>query len=102
MRTIWIGVAGFAGAVSRYRLEGWVARRTGGAFPWGTLAVNLSGCFLVGLLVTLLTERLLPHPDLRAAITIGFVGAARRGAGRAEPVRRTDRVETEHEEEQWR
>jgi len=34
LRTIWIGMAGFAGAVSRYQVEGWVARRTNGAFPW--------------------------------------------------------------------
>jgi fluoride exporter len=75
VRTIWIGVAGFAGAISRYHLEGWVVRRTNGAFPWGTLVVNVSGCFFLGLLITLFTERLLPHPDLRAALTIGFVGA---------------------------
>jgi len=75
LRTIWIGVAGFAGAVSRYHIERWVARRTNGAFPWGTLVINLSGCFLLGLLMTLFTERLVPHPDVRAALTIGFVGA---------------------------
>lgn len=75
MRTVWIGVAGFAGAISRYHLEGWVVRRMNGAFPWGTLVVNLSGCFFLGILITLFTERLLPHPDLRAALTIGFVGA---------------------------
>lgn len=75
MRTLWIGIAGFAGAVSRYVVEGWVAGRTGGAFPWGTLAINVSGCFLLGFVFTILTERFLPHPDLRAALTIGFLGA---------------------------
>ncbi len=41
MRSLWIGVAGFAGAVSRYQLEGWISRHAKGAFPWGTLLVNL-------------------------------------------------------------
>jgi CrcB protein len=75
VRTIWIGVAGFAGAVSRYAVEGWVSSRTRGAFPWGTLVVNVSGCFVLGLVFTLLTERFLPHPALRSALAIGFVGA---------------------------
>lgn len=75
MRTIWIGVAGFAGAVSRYAVEGWVSSRTRGAFPWATLVVNVSGCFVLGLVFTLLTERFLPHPALRSALTIGFLGA---------------------------
>ncbi|MGH2795543.1 MAG: fluoride efflux transporter CrcB [Actinomycetota bacterium] len=75
MRTIWIGLAGFAGAVSRYAIEGLVSDRTRGAFPWGTFVVNVSGCFILGLLFTLLTERFLPHPTLRSALTIGFVGA---------------------------
>ncbi len=75
MRTIWIGAAGFAGAVARYAVDGWVSRRTTGPFPWGTLVVNATGCFLLGLLFTLFTDRFLPHPALRAALTIGFVGA---------------------------
>ena len=75
MRIIWIGVAGFLGAVSRYCLDGVVTGVTGAGFPWGTLVVNVSGCFLIGLLTTVLTDRLLPHPDLRVAVTIGFIGA---------------------------
>ncbi|MQB01029.1 MAG: fluoride efflux transporter CrcB [Actinobacteria bacterium] len=75
MRTVWIGLAGFLGAVSRYHFEGWVSNRLPTAFPWGTFAVNVTGCFLLGFVFTLLTERFLPHPDLRTAITIGFVGA---------------------------
>ena len=73
--TIWIGIPGIARAVSRYAVEGWVSSRTRGAFPWGTLVVNVSGCFVLGLAFTLLTERFLPHPALRSALTIGFVGA---------------------------
>lgn len=75
MRTIWIGLAGFAGAVSRYEVEGWVTRWTKGAFPWGTVTVNMSGCFFLGFMLTVFMERFLPHPDLRAALTIGFIGS---------------------------
>lgn len=75
MRAVWVGVAGFFGAIARYWLDGVVSRLAGGSFPWGTFVVNVSGCFLVGLLTTVLTERLISHPTLRIAITIGFVGA---------------------------
>ena len=57
MRTaVAIGVAGALGALARYGLEGWVSRRAG-SFPWGTFVVNVSGSFLLGLLVTLLVLR---------------------------------------------
>ena len=75
VRSLWIGVAGFFGAISRYQIEGWVSRQAKGAFPWGTFIVNVSGCFLLGFLITLLTERVLPHPNIRMALTVGFVGA---------------------------
>jgi fluoride exporter len=49
---VWVGVTllGGAGAVARFALDSAVAERTGDVFPWGTLAVNLSGAFLLGLL----------------------------------------------------
>jgi CrcB protein len=75
VRSLWIGVAGFAGAIVRYHVDGLVRRSTKAAFPWGTLVVNVSGCFLLGLAVTLLTERFHPHPHLRAALTVGFIGS---------------------------
>jgi CrcB protein len=46
-----IGVLGGLGAIGRFLLDGAVSRRLGGAFPWGTLAVNLSGAFALGILV---------------------------------------------------
>jgi fluoride exporter len=45
-----VGVVGGLGAIGRLLLDGTVSSRTGGAFPWGTLAVNLSGAFLLGVL----------------------------------------------------
>jgi CrcB protein len=75
VRTLWIGAAGFAGAVSRYAVEGLISTRARGVFPWGTLSVNVSGCFALGFVFALLTERFLPHPTVRAALSIGFLGA---------------------------
>ena len=74
MRSIWIGLAGFFGAVARYQLDSLVARYHRSDFPWGTLVVNLSGCFLLGLVFTLSSARLDANPDLRAAVTVGFIG----------------------------
>jgi len=69
-----IGAAGALGALARYGLDGWVSRRAA-SFPWGTFVVNVSGSFLLGLLVTLLGERFAVAPWVRASLTIGFLGA---------------------------
>lgn len=70
-----IAVAGALGALVRYWLDGVVSRRTGGGFPWGTFAVNVTGSFLLGLVFTLLTQRYHVDPWLRSGVTIGFLGA---------------------------
>jgi CrcB protein len=77
MRTIVaVGVAGFLGAIARYGLEGFVSSRNGGSFPWGTLVVNVSGSLVIGFLFAVLIEgRVVVVPWLRAAMTVGFVGA---------------------------
>jgi CrcB protein len=75
VRSLWVGLGGFVGAVSRYQLDSLITRHNRSTFPWGTLVVNLSGCFLLGLLFTLSTERLDANPALRVALTVGFVGA---------------------------
>ncbi len=70
-----IAVAGALGALARYGLDGLVLRRLGGAFPWGTFAVNLTGSFALGFVFTLLTERVVAAPWVRSALTIGFLGS---------------------------
>jgi CrcB protein len=70
-----IAVAGATGALGRYGLDGFVSRRISGGFPWGTLVVNVSGSFVLGVLFTIFTERFAPAPWLRSAILIGFLGA---------------------------
>ena len=77
MRTVVaVGAAGFVGAIARYGLEGFVDQRTNGSFPWGTLVVNISGSFVLGVLFALLIEgRVIMAPWLRTAATVGLVGA---------------------------
>lgn len=73
-KLLFIGLAGLAGTLSRYWLSGAVARRYGETFPMGTLAVNLVGCFLAGLLFYLLQERFLVNQTARTVVLIGFLG----------------------------
>ena len=75
MQFVWVGVAGSLGAITRYWLDGVVSRWATGAFPWGTFVVNISGCFVIGFLSAVLTGKFLPHPVLRTAVLVGFVGA---------------------------
>ena len=66
--------AGGAGALLRYGLAGLVQARAGDAFPWGTFAVNASGCLLIGLLATLADERGLLQPGARFLLLTGVLG----------------------------
>ncbi len=70
-----IGVGGFAGAVSRYAVALWIGERWGRSFPLGTMAVNVSGCFFIGFLMTLSLERYMVNPEWRLFLVVGFLGA---------------------------
>ena len=70
-----IGTGGFCGAVSRYAVGLWIGERWGRSFPLGTLVINVSGSFLIGLLMYLLSEKLLVSPLWRSLLVIGFLGA---------------------------
>lgn len=75
MRTaLWIGVAGFLGSMARYAVSGAVSR-VDEVFPWGTFVVNITGSFLLGFMVAVLGRAVVVHPDLRIAMTVGFLGA---------------------------
>ena len=76
MRTVVaVGVAGFVGALARYELEGLIADKTTGSFPWGTMFVNVTGSFVLGLLFALLVEgRVVVAPWLRTAAMVGLIG----------------------------
>jgi len=75
LELLWIAIGGAGGAVTRYVLDGAVANVVRGAFPWGTLVVNISGALLLGLLFALATERGVLPREIRGPVMIGFIGA---------------------------
>jgi len=70
-----IGIGGFLGAISRYGVALWIGQRWGRSFPLGTFVINVSGSFLIGLLMSLLTERFMVNPQWRLLLVVGFLGA---------------------------
>ncbi|MFQ5702751.1 MAG: fluoride efflux transporter CrcB [Gemmatimonadales bacterium] len=74
MLLIYVALGGAVGAVARYGLSGFVQHRMGSGFPWGTLAVNVAGSLLLGFIVRLFHGSTVT-PELRAAVTIGLIGA---------------------------
>jgi CrcB protein len=73
-RFFWICLAGAAGTGARYLINLWAGERLGTAFPFGTLIVNLSGCFLISFLMYLALNVSSFSPTLRMALTTGFLG----------------------------
>lgn len=67
-------LGGATGSLTRYVVGTAIMTRVGGRFPVGTVFINITGSFLIGLLMTLLTERLQPHPNWRFLLVIGFLG----------------------------
>jgi len=70
-----IAVGGALGALARYQVAAMVQARIPAGFPWGTFVVNVTGCLAMGVAMTLLSERLVIHPNWRYLIPIGFIGA---------------------------
>jgi len=71
-----IALGGALGALSRYWVGSWVQLRVGhSAFPWGTFVINASGSFVLGLIATLLSIRVLHSSNWRPLVTVGFIGA---------------------------
>jgi CrcB protein len=75
MTLLFLAVGGAFGAVSRYLVQGWVQDLTGGRFPWGTFAVNISGSFALGLVFALAMDRAILSPEVRVPVMIGFIGS---------------------------
>jgi len=69
----WIMAAGALGTGARYLVGVWAVERLGPAFPYGTLIVNLVGCFVLGAVAQIATASAW-SPELRAAVVIGFIG----------------------------
>jgi len=74
MKILYIGLFGGLGCVSRYVLSLWVQQLAGRGFPYGTLLVNLSGSFLLGLLLTLGVRQFPVSPEFRLGLSAGFLG----------------------------
>ena len=70
-----IGLGGFIGSIARFWLGSYITYRMGARFPYGTFVINISGSFLIGLVVTLLAEGAHWSPNLLYLIPIGFIGA---------------------------
>ena len=73
-RWIWVAGGGALGALARFWVAGWVQQWTGPSFPWGTVAVNLAGSFLLGFVVQ---ASLVGGwtGELRLLVAVGFLGA---------------------------
>jgi len=74
LRALLVGFGGFVGSMARYWLAGLVLPWTPPGFPWGTLLVNVSGSFLLGLVIAAAMEREWLGPDLRVALAAGVCG----------------------------
>ena len=70
---VFIAIGGAVGSIFRYLMGSAVQRLAGGGFPYGTLAVNTLGCFIIGVLVELFIN-LEPPAALRALLVVGFCG----------------------------
>ena len=69
-----VALGGSVGALLRYWLSGLTYRMIGVSFPWGTMAVNTIGCFLIGILWAIFDYYVI-HPGWRIFFLTGFLGA---------------------------
>jgi len=75
LETLIVGLGGFFGAITRYLISNFLSKPNQSAFPLSTFFVNVSGCFILGLFLSLTTKT--PHidPKLKLLFTVGFVGS---------------------------
>jgi CrcB protein len=74
-RFLLIALGGSLGALARYGASFWVQERVAGNFPYGTFIVNISGCLIMGLVMTRLNEGGEVSVNWRYLIPVGFIGA---------------------------
>lgn len=73
MTLVWVMIAGGLGSGSRYLVGRWAFAAFGAALPYGTMIVNLAGCFALGVVVQLASAGVM-NAELRTAIAVGFLG----------------------------
>jgi CrcB protein len=71
---LWVGVGGGVGAITRYLLGLWIAERFGTALPWGTFVINVTGSLMIGIILTVLTDKVVADPVWRLLLVVGFLG----------------------------
>jgi fluoride exporter len=74
IRYLLVVIGGGTGALARYLAASAIMTRFGGKFPLGTLVINVTGSFLIGFLMTMLTERFKLDPNWRLLLVVGFLG----------------------------
>jgi CrcB protein len=74
IKYLMIATGGAVGSMLRFWVGGSVSDRLGSRFPYGTFAVNCTGSFLIGLIITLIAERANVNPNWRYLIGVGFIG----------------------------
>jgi CrcB protein len=72
--TLWIALGGALGATLRHFMNVWIARMAGGDFPWHTMIINITGSFVMGLLISLMALRWNVGNEMRAFLTTGILG----------------------------
>ncbi|GAW91858.1 fluoride efflux transporter CrcB [Calderihabitans maritimus] len=70
-----VALGGALGAVFRFSLSSWIFNRMGDHFPYGTFAVNIIGCFLLGLFYSLSIEKSVISANVRTLVAVGMLGA---------------------------
>ena len=74
MNLLWVMLGGAVGSGARYLVSGAWLGEASARFPYGTLTVNLVGCFLIGILATTLSAATGARPELRLALIVGLLG----------------------------
>ncbi|HXM60896.1 MAG TPA: fluoride efflux transporter CrcB [Terriglobales bacterium] len=74
LKYLFVGIGGCLGSILRFWLGSYIGSKMGTRFPYGTLVINITGSFLIGLIFALLTVRTSWSPNWRYLIPIGFIG----------------------------
>jgi len=74
-KLIVVALGGAIGAIARYWLGDLISSRLPSQFPLGTFVINVTGSFIIGFFMTLVSQRITVHPNWRLLIAVGFVGA---------------------------
>lgn len=75
LKYVMVGIGGFIGAIARFVLGSYIGNRFGTRFPYGTFVINITGTFLLGIVMTVLVQKTDESPNWHYLVPIGFIGA---------------------------